>query len=573
MKLRLFLVVFTISLVLLPIYFFNLPMELAPHSSRQVINYFYDRRTYIGIHSVVASSNDNSKGIHRNLKGEEDLYGDDDGEQNKVRLHSPVSSVGNSLSPTSPVSSVGNSLSPTSPVSSVGNSLSPTSPSSVGNSLSPTSPVSSVGNSLSPTSPSSVGNSLSPTSPSSVGNSLSPTSPSSVGNSRSPTSPSSVGNSRSPTSPSQKPYPLTNGQKKSTAQKKPEQAATHPLQKAAAQRVQLPSRLTAIPRYLMSQGNSRLSALGLNSNRQKVSQEQVKRSHGAAWKAMQKLAKRSRKVSRKEQVKMLVRMRLRQRLQMQQLPITVNCTDDACKQLKEIRERYYYEACSKEARKDYEVKPCQCSLLDGKKRGRYALLSLPGSGNTWVRGLLEKATGVCTGSMWCDPSLRAKHFCMEGVRSTSVLVVKNHDTHLRWVGVPLGDGESVNNKPDFIGGILIHRNPFKATIAEWNRDAAVILTANVTDETDAPTQATPAPPQPDNQATSNEAVFTDAIKSETRKAVHRLHHVTSDSLNASKNHHLAYFGKEMFGKCFFTLLRSTFVFIIELRDKNVSLPF
>ena len=506
MKLRLFLVVFTISLVLLPIYFFNLPMELAPHSSRQVINYFYDRRTYIGIHSVVASSNDNSKGIHRNLKGEEDLYRDDDGEQNKVRLHSPVSSVGNSLSPTSP---------------------------------------------------------------SSVGNSLSPISPSSVGNSLSPTSPSSVGNSVSPTSPSQKPYPLTNGQKKSTAQKKPEQAATHPLQKAAAQRVQLPSRLTAIPRYLMSQGNSRLSALGLNSNRRKVSQEQVRRSHGAAWKAMQKLAK----VSRKEQAKMLVRMRLRQRLQMQQLPITVNCTDDACKQLKEIRERYYYEACSKEARKDYEVKPCQCSLLDGKKRGRYALLSLPGSGNTWVRGLLEKATGVCTGSMWCDPSLRAKHFCMEGVRSTSVLVVKNHDTHLRWVGVPLGDGESVNNKPDFIGGILIHRNPFRATIAEWNRDAAVILMANVTDETDAPTQATPAPPQPDNQATSNEAVFNDAIKSETRKAVHRLHHVTSDPLNASKNHHLAYFGKEMFGKCFFTLLRSTFVFIIELRDKNISLPF
>ena len=451
MKLRLFLVVLIVSLVLLPIYFFNLPVELVPRSSQQVINYLYDTRTYIGIQRMVASSNDNNigKGIHRNLKGEEDLYKDDDGERKEKETRSFF------LSPPSP------------------------------------------------------------------------------------------------TTPSQKPHSLTDEQEKTLAQDTPKPIVTPPLQKATGQRVQLPPRLTSIPRYLMSQVKSHLSGFGLNpySTMQKKLQEKRMRPHSAAWKAMQKQSKRSYEAARKQQVRALMRMRLRQRIEMGQLPVTVNCTDKPCEQLNDMRERYYYEACLKEAQTEHEVKPCQCSLLDGKKRGRYALLSLPGSGNTWVRGLLEKASGVCTGSMWCDPSLRAKHFCMEGVRSTSVLVVKNHDTHLRWVGVPLGDGESVNNKPDFIGGILIHRNPFRATIAEWNRDAGVILAANITDEAEDSTQATQTIRYYTQPTSSSEAVFKDVLSSETRKAIHRLHrNVTSESLGETNNHHLSYFGKEMFGK-------------------------
>ena len=38
-----------------------------------------------------------------------------------------------------------------------------------------------------------------------------------------------------------------------------------------------------------------------------------------------------------------------------------------------------------------------CRFMDGNKRAAIALASLPGSGNTWIRGLLEKATGICTG--------------------------------------------------------------------------------------------------------------------------------------------------------------------------------
>lgn len=40
-----------------------------------------------------------------------------------------------------------------------------------------------------------------------------------------------------------------------------------------------------------------------------------------------------------------------------------------------------------------------CVFVDPASRseGAVALVSLPGSGNTWLRGLLERATGVCTG--------------------------------------------------------------------------------------------------------------------------------------------------------------------------------
>ena len=38
-----------------------------------------------------------------------------------------------------------------------------------------------------------------------------------------------------------------------------------------------------------------------------------------------------------------------------------------------------------------------CHFMDGTNRYPVALVSFPGSGNTWVRGLLEQATGICTG--------------------------------------------------------------------------------------------------------------------------------------------------------------------------------
>ena len=39
--------------------------------------------------------------------------------------------------------------------------------------------------------------------------------------------------------------------------------------------------------------------------------------------------------------------------------------------------------------------------MNGTGRAAVALVSFPGSGNTWVRGLLEQASGICTGKL-CD---------------------------------------------------------------------------------------------------------------------------------------------------------------------------
>ena len=113
---------------------------------------------------------------------------------------------------------------------------------------------------------------------------------------------------------------------------------------------------------------------------------------------------------------------------------------------------------------------CSCELMNGAGRKRFGLVSLPGSGNTWVRGLLEKATGVCTGSMWCDRILRSAHFCGEGMRGKSLLLVKNHDASLHWSGEN-GGGERQNQKVPYDAVIFLHRNPFDAIVAEWNRAA------------------------------------------------------------------------------------------------------
>lgn len=53
-----------------------------------------------------------------------------------------------------------------------------------------------------------------------------------------------------------------------------------------------------------------------------------------------------------------------------------------------------------------------CHFVNGTSRaGNVALISFPGSGNTWTRGLLEKATGICTGDE--NPHFPCKGFVLE----------------------------------------------------------------------------------------------------------------------------------------------------------------
>ncbi|KAI0221962.1 WSC domain-containing protein 2 [Lamellibrachia satsuma] len=83
-----------------------------------------------------------------------------------------------------------------------------------------------------------------------------------------------------------------------------------------------------------------------------------------------------------------------------------------------------------------------------------ALASTPGSGNTWLRHLLQEATRVHTGSIYNDTDLAVNGFPGEPTKNGSVLLVKTHREPKR---------------KHFDKAVLLIRDPTDAYIAEKNR--------------------------------------------------------------------------------------------------------
>ena len=54
------------------------------------------------------------------------------------------------------------------------------------------------------------------------------------------------------------------------------------------------------------------------------------------------------------------------------------------------------------------------------------LLSYPASGNTWLRHLIQKATGIITGSFYFSKLLYKNGFPGENIYNGSVIVIKSH---------------------------------------------------------------------------------------------------------------------------------------------------
>lgn len=134
-------------------------------------------------------------------------------------------------------------------------------------------------------------------------------------------------------------------------------------------------------------------------------------------------------------------------------------------------ERALFRACADKSGHAGSDLHCHCQFMNTTGHGRVALVSLPGSGNTWLRGLLERATGVCTGSLFCDKILHGGGMCGEGLRD-GVLTVKTHDTQLQWTDMKYKDGKWSDSRPFFNAAIVLVRSPFKALVAEWNRQNA-----------------------------------------------------------------------------------------------------
>lgn len=90
-----------------------------------------------------------------------------------------------------------------------------------------------------------------------------------------------------------------------------------------------------------------------------------------------------------------------------------------------------------------------------------ALLSFPGSGNTWTRHLLQQLTGLYTGSIYKDPVLVYNGFPFEGFIKR-VIVVKTHGSLHRMVPhyVPIDKFDRV---------ILILRNVYECILSDVRR--------------------------------------------------------------------------------------------------------
>ena len=54
------------------------------------------------------------------------------------------------------------------------------------------------------------------------------------------------------------------------------------------------------------------------------------------------------------------------------------------------------------------------------------LLSIPGSGNTWLRYLIQRTTGFVTGSLYNNGDLYNNGFPGEIIDDASAIVVKSH---------------------------------------------------------------------------------------------------------------------------------------------------
>lgn len=77
-----------------------------------------------------------------------------------------------------------------------------------------------------------------------------------------------------------------------------------------------------------------------------------------------------------------------------------NCQTPNCLEFLTRTDQVYYERCLAKVLHRHQASPLApagCHFMDGRNRAAVALASFPGSGNTWLRGLLEQATGICTG--------------------------------------------------------------------------------------------------------------------------------------------------------------------------------
>lgn len=113
-------------------------------------------------------------------------------------------------------------------------------------------------------------------------------------------------------------------------------------------------------------------------------------------------------------------------------------------------------------------------------RGLTALISFPGSGNTWLRYLLQQATGILTGSIYKDLGLMKSGFPAENICNASVRKIKVVICDLIDINISVLDQVLAVKTHEwgtgafkmFSTAILLVRSPESAIYAEFNRQSA-----------------------------------------------------------------------------------------------------
>ena len=157
--------------------------------------------------------------------------------------------------------------------------------------------------------------------------------------------------------------------------------------------------------------------------------------------------------------------------------ISANCRDEVCSEFLTGSDMPHFNYCINKTWKTMERNFSQssCIFINGSHMYPVGLASYPGSGNTWVRGMLQRVTGLCTGAIYCDITLRQGEFPGESIRSGVTFLVKSHQTDPRWEGIlydkqaPYTYFKKLQDVPVYSGGIFIMRNPFHAMVAEFKR--------------------------------------------------------------------------------------------------------
>lgn len=127
--------------------------------------------------------------------------------------------------------------------------------------------------------------------------------------------------------------------------------------------------------------------------------------------------------------------------------------------------RYYQCQPSKKFSIQSDSKWCSKRSFQSQNSPLVALASFHGSGNTWLRYLIEQATGHYTGSIYCDETLKSV-FPGEFVVSGNVITIKTH--HADTTALPK-DIQLATGRKHYHKAIVLVRNPFDALISEANR--------------------------------------------------------------------------------------------------------